>query len=78
MAKTITKKITKVELIKVEKHFNNPDIKQVYHYNFYFDNETENPLIVSNPNQPIQYDIVGKKIKYKLNDENEVENFELI
>lgn len=78
MGKTITKKITNVELVRVEKYFNNPAIKQEYFYNFYFDNETENPLIVSNPNNPLPYDLVGHKIKYKLNDDNEVESFELL
>lgn len=78
MGKTIVKKITAVELIKIEKIFNNPSIKQIYYYNFYFDNDKESPLIVSNPNQPLELDVIGYKIKYKLNDDNEVVEFDFV
>jgi len=77
MGKTITKKIIKVELIKVEKIFNNPSMKQKFIYNFYFEGMDE-PLIVENIDEPITAGIEGHKIKYSLNSDNEVQNFELL
>jgi len=77
MGKTITKKIEKVELVKVEKVFNRPDIKQKYIYNFFFEGLDE-PLLLESIDVPLAYDAVGHKIKYKLNADNEVEDFEFI
>lgn len=77
MSKVLTKKIEKVELIKVEKVFNNPAMKQKYVYNFYFEG-IDNPLIVENINEPIKEELSGRKIKYKLNSDNEVIDFDVI
>jgi hypothetical protein len=77
MAKQITKKIEKLELIKIEKVFNNPSKKQIYHYNLFLE-DIDEPLILSELNNPINIDVVGKKIKYKLSDENEITDFEIL
>jgi len=77
MSKPITKKIEKIELIKIEKVFNNPELKMNYHYNLYLEGIDE-PLTFSNPDTKIDTSIVGKKIKYKLDEENLISNFELI
>jgi len=77
MGSIIDNKITKVELIKVEKVFNDPLIKSVFHYNFFFDN-IDVPLLVSNPNGELKNDCVGMKLRCKLNDENIVESLEFI
>ena len=77
MGKTITKKITKVELVKIEKIFNNPNVRQKFIYNFFFD-DIDEPLIVENIDIPLSYEAVGHVIKYKLNDDNEVEDFQFI
>jgi hypothetical protein len=75
MAKSITKKIEKVELIKIEKSYRH-GVPQKYFYNFIFEGIDE-PLLVIN-DEPIPSQMVGHKIKYKLNEENMVSEFELM
>lgn len=77
MAKVITKKIEKLELVKVEKVFNNPAQKFIFHYNLFLEGIDE-PLIISNPDTNLDTNISGKKIKYKLSDENEISDFDII
>jgi hypothetical protein len=77
MGKQITKKVEKLELIKVEKLFNNPDVKQIYHYNLYLEG-IEDPLIFSSNDSQLDTQIAGMKIKYRLSDENEVSEFEIL
>jgi hypothetical protein len=77
MSKQITKQIEKIELIKVEKIFNNPELKVIFHYNLYLEG-IDNPLILSHPNTNIDTSIVGKKIKYKLNQENLISKFDIV
>lgn len=77
MSKQITKKIDKLELIKVEKLFNNPDIKQIYHYNLYLEG-IEDPLILNSNDIQLDTTIAGSKIKYKLSDDNEISDFQIL
>jgi hypothetical protein len=76
MAKTITKKIEKVELIKVEKSYRH-GVNPKYFYNFTFEG-IEEPLLVINESEPLPAQMVGHKIKYKLDDDNLVTEFELL
>ena len=69
--KSYSKKIISCELIKVEKQFNKTE-KQKYFYNLELEG-IEDLLLVETTNQIT--DVVGKKIKYKLNSENEVSEF---
>ena len=73
--KGITKTIEKLELIKVEKNFNKRE--QQYFYNIYLEGIDE-PLLIGGLNEQITQSIVGSKIKYKLNEDNEVKDFEVI
>lgn len=77
MGKQITKKVEKLELIKIEKLFNNPDVKQIYHYNLYLEG-IEIPLIFSSNDSELNSQMAGCKIKYRLSDDNEVTDFEII
>jgi hypothetical protein len=77
MSKKITKKIEKLELVKIEKIFNNPELKFIYHYNLFLEG-IEEPLLISNPNQKIEESVEGKTIKFKFNEENLISDFELI
>jgi hypothetical protein len=71
--KTITKKILKVELFKIENNYNKKE--KTFFYNLYLDGIDE-PLLLNDLKQPLQFDLVGRKIKYKINGENEVSDFE--
>ena len=77
MGKQITKKIEKIELIKVEKIHNNPSMKYVFHYNLFLEG-IEEPLIISNPNTNLDTSVSGKKIKFKLSDDNEISEFDIV
>lgn len=67
--------IIKLELIKVDKSFRQ-DIPTRYHYSITFDGIDE-PLIINDLDQPLTSQMVGHKIRYKLNEANEVSEFEL-
>ena len=73
--KAVSKIIEKVELVKVLNTYS-AGSKPTYFYNIFIEGIDE-PLLVSDVNQPITNDYVGKKIKYKLNGENEVIDFDI-
>jgi hypothetical protein len=75
MGRAITKKIEKVELIKVEKSFRH-DVEPKYFYNFKFEGIDELLLVIDN--KPASPQLVGHKIKYTINEENVIDHFELI
>lgn len=75
MARTFTKKIEKVELIKIEKSFRHGVLPR-YFYDFKFEGIDEPLLVITNEPAPAQ--VVGHKIKYSLNEENIIDNFELL
>ena len=75
MSKSLSKKIQRVELIKVQNSYNSGD-KRTYFYNIYLEGIDE-PLLVNNVKEPIPFEYVGKKIKFNLNSENEVSDFEI-
>jgi hypothetical protein len=75
MGKLITKKILEVKLMKVEKSFRN-DIHPKYYYNFLLE-DIEDPLVVEH-NKPLEPGLVGCKLKYKLNENFEVSEFNII
>ena len=62
-------------LIKMEKLFNQ-SAKEKYFYNLELEGIDE-PLLLE-VEKPLTSDLQGKKIKYKLNSDNEVSEFELI
>jgi hypothetical protein len=68
-------KILDCKLIKVEKLYNQSS-KQRFYYNLTLEGFDE-PLLIENEN-PFQLGLVGHKIKYKLNSENEVSEFEFL
>lgn len=74
MAKSHSKNITHFELIKVEKRFNGA--KQKYFYNLGLEGIEGYLLLEAETN--ITDNLVGKKLKYKLNDENIVVDFDLV
>jgi hypothetical protein len=71
--KTITKRILKVELFKIETNYNKKE--KTFFYNLYLEGIDE-PLLLNDLKQPLQFDLVGRSIKYKINGENEVSDFE--
>lgn len=68
-------KILDCKLIKVEKKFNQRKASKFF-YNLQLEN-IEEPLLLETES-PLQDGLIGQKIKYKLNSENEVSEFELI
>lgn len=74
--KAISKKIQRVELIKVQNSYNTGD-KRTYFYNIYLEGIDE-PLLVNNAKEPIPFEYIGKNIKFKLNSENEVSEFDIV
>lgn len=74
--KAVTKTIEKVELIKVEKTYNS-DRKPTYFYNIYLEG-FEHPIVMTLTGETLPNDFVGKKLKYKLNEENEVSEFDVV
>lgn len=75
MSKQVSKKILACELIKVEKLYNQSD-KVRYYYNLELEGIDE--LLLIETTHPIEPGLVGNKIKYKLNAENEVSDFEFL
>lgn len=75
MGRQVTKKILSCELIKVEKLYNQSE-KVRYYYNLELEGIDE--LLLIETSQPIEPGLVGNKIKYKLNEENEVSDFEFL
>ena len=68
-------KILDCKLIKVEKLYNQSKPSKFY-YNLELEG-MEEPLLIETE-QPIQPGLVGHKIKYNLNAENEVSEFEFL
>jgi hypothetical protein len=68
-------KITDCKLIKVEKLYNQVRPNKFF-YNLILEGIDE-PLLIETESQ-FDIDLTGAKIKYKLNEENEVSEFELL
>jgi hypothetical protein len=66
-------KILDCKLIKVEKLFNQVRPSKLF-YNLILEGIDE-PLLIETE-QPIEPGLIGSKIKYKLNEDNEVSQFE--
>lgn len=75
MGKLITKKILEVKLMKVEKSFR-ADVQPKYYYNFLLEG-IDDPLVVEVA-QVLEPGMVGNKLKYRLNENFEVLEFEII
>ena len=75
MKKSKLHKIEKLELIKVEKNFN-PGHSPKYYYNLTLQDIEESLLLVLE-SSIAPTELVGKKIKYYLNEDNVISNFEL-
>jgi hypothetical protein len=69
-----TKKITSIELIKLEKKFNGKPTK--YFYNIGLEGIDE--LLLLEVEQQLNTSLTSNKVKFKINDENEVIDFEFI
>ena len=76
MKKQVKKKIEKIELIKVEKTYR-PGIQPSYYYNLYLQ-EIEEPLLLVLEFQLNENDLNGKTIKYSVNGEGLVSEFQFI
>ena len=70
-----THKVIDCKLIKVEKLFNQTKPHKLF-YNLILE-DVEEPLLLETE-QPIHPYLIGQKIKYKLNAENEVSEFEFL
>ena len=68
-------KILDCKLIKVEKLYNQVKPNKLF-YNLILEDMDE-PLLIETE-EPIQPDLIGQNIKYKLNELNEVSEFEFI
>ena len=68
-------KILDCKLIKVEKLFNQTRPNKFF-YNLTLE-EMDEPLLLETEN-PIQPGLIGHKIKYKLNENNEVSEFDFL
>lgn len=71
--KSKSHKILDCKLIKVEKKYNSVKPNKFF-YNLHLEDMDE-PLLVETE-QPLEPRLVGHKIKYKLNADNEVSEFE--
>jgi hypothetical protein len=67
-------KIEKVELVKVEKNYS-AGSKVKYFYNLYLQDIEEGLLLVVD--SPLSNELQNKKIKFNLNNENIITEFEL-
>jgi hypothetical protein len=76
MKKQIKKKIENVELIKVEKNYRAGSLP-IYYYNLYLQ-EIEEPLLLVLEFQLDENDLNGKTIKYFVNGEGLVLDFEFV
>lgn len=72
--KQIKQKIEKVELIKVEIAYNPK--RRTYFYNLYLQDIVE-PLIIGELSEPLPDNITGMSIKYKLNEDGVITDFDL-
>jgi hypothetical protein len=70
-----THKILDYKLIKVEKLYNRTQPNKLF-YNLYLE-DFDDPLLIETE-QPLKPGIVGQKIKYKLNADNEVSEFQFL
>lgn len=75
MGKLITKKILEVKLMKVEKSFRD-GVQPKYYYNFLLEG-IEDPVIVEVYNV-LEPGMVGHKLQYRLNENFEVSEFDII
>ena len=75
MGRLITKKILEVKLIKVEKSFR-ADIQPKYYYNFLLEG-IEEPVVVEVLNV-LEPGMVGHKLQYRLNENFEISEFDII
>jgi hypothetical protein len=69
-------KVLDCKLIKVEKLFNQAE-RISYYYNLEIEG-FDDLLLLQSHTQLKEKEIVGAKIKYKLNDDNEVSEFEFL
>jgi hypothetical protein len=74
MGKLKTHKIEKVELVKVEKNYN-PGSTPKFYYNMTLQDIDEALLLILDG--PLQDGLINRKIKYNLNEDNVVSEFEL-
>lgn len=70
-----THKILDCKLIKVEKLYNQTKPHKLF-YNLILE-DIDEPLLIETEH-PLEAGLVGHKIKYKLNAENEVSDFEFL
>lgn len=70
-----THKILDYKLIKVEKLYNRTQPNKLF-YNLFLEDFDE-PLLIETE-KPLNDGIVGQKIKYKLNADNEVSEFQFL
>lgn len=75
MGKLITKKILEVKLMKVEKSFRE-GIQPKYYYNFLLEG-IEDPVVVE-VNNVLEPGMVGNKLKYRLNENFDILEFDII
>lgn len=75
MGKAITKKILDVKLLKVEKTFNN-NLPTKYFYNLTLEGIDE-PQVLE-VTDTLDNSLVGLNIKYYINENFEISNFEII
>lgn len=75
MGKQKTHKIEKVELVKIEKNYS-AGSKQKFYYNMTLHDIDEALLLILDG--PLQDGLINRKIKYNLNEENLVSDFELL
>ena len=75
MGKLITKKILEVKLMKVEKSFRD-GVQLKYYYNFLLE-DIEDPVVVE-VNNVLEPGMVGQKLKYRLNENFDVLEFDII
>jgi|694.fasta_scaffold16834_13 hypothetical protein len=75
MGKLITKKILEVKLMKVEKSFRD-GVQPKYYYNFLLE-DIEDPVVVE-VNNVLEPGMVGQKLKYRLNENFDVLEFDII
>jgi hypothetical protein len=74
MSKSQSKKITHFQLIKVEKKYNGLPPKYFYNLGI----EGIESFLILESDENITERVIGKSIKYKLNEENEVIDFDFI
>ncbi len=75
--KTVTSTIQKVELVRMERRYQFGSKSNLYFYFLWIEGLDE-PLLLEEITEPLEPTLVGTKLKYKVDSNGNVKNFEIL